>query len=271
MPWPTTCSVKSGKGSIVSRHDDIDTLCVMGVPITCFRSYEHAVDYIVARIRAREKAFGLAVTPEKICFAQADRSLLNLIRGADVRCCDGIGAALAARLLHRRAIPRITGVQLFYELVAAAEREGLRVFLLGASPESNALAFHRLQEQHPRLQLVGRHDGYFDEDESVIQQINTANPDMLFVAMGSPKQEKWIAKYRHRIAANYCMGVGGTFDVVSGKAKWAPAIFQRTGTEFVFRLIMEPRRWRRYSIVPEFMYRVLWELTFAGRSQRQPQ
>jgi len=240
----------------------------MGVPITGFRSYEHAVEFVVEKVKARQKTFCLAITPEKICFAQADRSLLGVIRGADIQCCDGVGAALAVRLLHGRAICRITGVQLFRELMAVAEREGFRVFLLGASPRSNELACRRLQEQYPNLKLAGRHDGYFEDDEPVIQQINAANPDMLFVAMGSPKQENWITRYRDRIVAPYCMGVGGTLDVVSGQARWAPKIFRRTGTEFLFRLIAEPRRWRRYGVVPEFMCRMLLEMTWTRRSQR---
>lgn len=242
----------------------------MGVPITRFRSYQQAVGYIVARIRDREKTFCLAVGPEKICFAQADRSLLDLLRQADIHCCDGVGAALAARLLHGRRVPRITGVQLFYELLAAAETEGLGVFLLGAKPRSSELAYQRLREQYGNLCLVGRHDGYFDDDELVIREINAARPDMLFVAMGSPKQEKWITKHRQSITAPYCMGIGGTLDVVSGQAKWAPRLVRRTGTEFLFRLVMEPRRWKRYGIVPEFACRVLAELIWGRRTHREP-
>lgn len=250
--------------------DGIETLCVMGVPITCFRSYRHAVECIVARIKAGEKTFCLAIGPEKICFARADKSLLDVIRQADIHCCDGVGAALAARLLYGRIVPRVTGVQLFHELLAAAETEAMRVFLLGAKPRSNELAYGRLQEQYPSLQLVGRHDGYFDDDEPIIQQVNAANPDMLFVAMGSPKQEMWITKHRNAIAAPYCMGIGGTLDVVSGETKWAPRFVRRTGTEFLYRLIKEPQRWRRYGIVPEFACRVLLEMAFARRSQREP-
>jgi len=248
----------------------IETVCVMGVPITCFRSYQHAVECILARIKAGERTFCLAVGPEKICFAQADKSLLDVIRRADLQCCDGIGAALAARLLHGRAVPRITGVQLFHELLAAAEAEALGVFLLGAKPRSSELAYCRIQQRYPRLQLVGRHDGYFDEDKPVIEQINAAHPDMLFVAMGSPKQEMWIATHRDAIAAPYCMGIGGTLDVVSGQAQWAPRLVRRTGTEFLYRLIREPRRWRRYGIVPQFACRVLRQMVLARPSQGEP-
>jgi N-acetylglucosaminyldiphosphoundecaprenol N-acetyl-beta-D-mannosaminyltransferase len=248
----------------------VETVWIMGVPITCFRSYRHAVECILARIRTHTKTFCLAVGPEKICFARGDISLRDVIRRADIHCCDGVGAALAIRLLHGRVVPRITGVQLFYELLAAAQEEALRVFLLGARPRSSELAYRRLREQFPDLQLVGRHDGYFDEDEPIIEQINTARPDMLFVAMGSPKQEMWIARYRGAIAAPYCMGIGGTLDVVSGQAKWAPRFVRRTGTEFLYRLVMEPRRWRRYGIVPEFTCRMLLEMVFARHSENEP-
>jgi N-acetylglucosaminyldiphosphoundecaprenol N-acetyl-beta-D-mannosaminyltransferase len=254
----------------MNPDNGMETVSVMGVPITCFRSYEHAVECIVGRIKAGERTSCFAVGPEKICFARADRSLLDVIRQADIHCCDGVGAALAARLLHGHSVPRITGVQLFHELLAAAQTEALRVFVLGARPRSNEVACARLSEQYPRLQLVGRHDGYFDDDQPVIEQVNAARPDMLFVAMGSPKQEIWIAKHRDAIAAPYCMGIGGTLDVVSGQAKWAPGFVRRTGTEFLYRLVMEPRRWRRYGIVPKFACHILREMAFAHRPQNEP-
>jgi hypothetical protein len=109
---------------------------------------------------------------------------------------------------------------------------------------------------HPGLDIAGRQDGYFDNDDDVIRHINDSGADMLFVAMGSPRQEKWINKHRDRIYAPYCMGVGGTLDVVNGNVKWAPKFFRKTGTEFLYRLISQPKRIKRQKVLPKFMFLV---------------
>lgn len=239
---------------------EIDELEVLGVPLTHLESYSHAVSLVFGRLSRREKTFCVAINPEKICRAQGDAELHRLILESNFHICDGVGAAIAARVLHRKAVARITGVQLFLDLMKAAERDGTKVFLLGASPESNTGAVRELQERHPALQIVGHQDGYFKDSDSVVEMINESGAQMLFVAMGSPRQEKWIAEHWNRINASYCMGVGGTLDVVSGQVGWAPAAFRRTGTEFVYRLIKQPQRWPRYLIIPEFLWRVAREL-----------
>jgi N-acetylglucosaminyldiphosphoundecaprenol N-acetyl-beta-D-mannosaminyltransferase len=236
-----------------------DQLDVLGIPVTPLRSYDDAVRRVLANVRRGEKTFCVAINPEKILRARRDEMLRRLIRGAELQICDGVGAAIAARLLHGRRVGRITGVQLFLELMAAAEQHGLGVFLLGASAESNAGACRQLIEKHPRLRIAGRRDGYFRDDDAVVEQINASGADMLFVALGSPRQEQWIAENRHAIRAAYCMGVGGTLDVLSGRVPWAPKLFRRTGTEFLYRLVREPRRWRRQIRLPWFVVQVLRE------------
>ena len=124
------------------------------------------------------------------------------------------------------------------------------LFLLGASAESNRQAAAALVERYPALQIVGREDGYFQDSEAIVRKINASDAELLFVAMGSPKQELWIAQHRDAIEAPFCMGVGGTFDVAAGTARRAPIIFQKTGTEFLFQLVTRPgwslaTRWRR--------------------------
>lgn len=232
-------------------------LNIMGIPVTPFDSYNNAADCIAGRIAGRKKTFCIAISPEKIYRSQCDKDLAQIISNADIHICDGIGTALSARVLTGRKIRRITGVQLFLDLVARSEKEGLRIFMLGASPESNNGACEKLLMKHPDLKIVGCQDGYFSDDEAVVRMINDSGADMLFVAMGSPKQEKWISKFRDEINAPYCMGVGGAFDVVSGRVKWAPKFFRKTGTEFLYRLVKEPKRWRRYLTLPKIVMMVL--------------
>ena len=230
---------------------------LFGIPLTNIDSYAEAAESIVARVRETRKTFCVAVNPEKIYRAQKDLELKRLINTADFHICDGVGAAIAVKLLYGTSIGRVTGVQLFYNLMAKAASERLSIYLLGASPASNSGAVKALQEKHPELKIAGYRDGYFDDDQEVISSINASGADMLFVAMGSPRQEKWISSYRNQIDAPYCMGVGGTFDVVSGNVKWAPKIFRKTGTEFLYRLVCDPRRLKRQACYPVFMMKVV--------------
>jgi N-acetylglucosaminyldiphosphoundecaprenol N-acetyl-beta-D-mannosaminyltransferase len=113
---------------------------------------------------------------------------------------------------------------------------------------------------YPDLRIVGRQDGYFEDSHTVIEQINSSGAKLLFVAMGSPKQEEWIWRNRQAIDANFCMGVGGSFDVAAGGLRRAPKVFRMTGTEFLFRFVMEPRkRWSNQKILFSYLLRVIKE------------
>ena len=236
----------------------------MSLRVTPFLDYRHACTCVEGLIESGRKAFSVAINPEKIYQAEHDRELAGLINSAQVFICDGIGAALAVRVLHRRSLRRITGVALFFELVKKSAEKGWKLFLLGASPESNQGAYDALRGKYPGLRIVGRHDGYFEDSGWVIEDINRSGADIVFVAMGSPKQEQWIAENRDKIDAPFCMGVGGTFDVVSGRVKWAPPICRKTGTEWLYRLVSEPKRWRRQLALPKFLW-LLFQYKFAGK------
>ena len=239
--------------------DQAETVEVLGVPVTCLDSYRHAVATVMARVARRDSTVLVAINPEKIQRARQEAALREFLQQADLRICDGVGAQLAVRLLHGRRIARITGIQLFFELIAAAAEKQLGVFLLGARAESNDGACRRLMAKHPQLRIVGTQDGYFSDETAVVEPINDSGAELLFVAMGSPKQEEWIARHRSSLRVPFCMGVGGTFDVVSGRAAWAPAICRKTGTEFLYRLVREPKRWRRQLELPAFAWEILKE------------
>jgi N-acetylglucosaminyldiphosphoundecaprenol N-acetyl-beta-D-mannosaminyltransferase len=255
------------------RDDPLESLNILGVPLTLLQSYEDAVQRVIDYVRHRQKTFCVAINPEKIFRARGDRELMALLSSADLHLCDGVGCVLAARILYGRNVVRLTGIQLFLELIAAAETNGIRVFLLGATPESLHDARYNLEAKHPGLRIVGCQHGYFRSDFQVVQRINESHADMLFVGMGSPRQEVWIAKHRDSIIAPFCMGVGGSFDVVSGRVKWAPPFFRKAGCEFLYRLIRDPRRWRRQVCLPIFMGKILYSRLVAIRTtgfQYQP-
>lgn len=236
---------------------------IMGARVAPFESYAHAVDCVGRAVSSGRKAFCVAINPEKVQRAKRDPALGAILRDASMGICDGIGVALAARLLHGRKVRRCTGADLFFELIAASAKRGWKVFLLGASAESNEGAYTALTARYPDLQIVGRQDGYFEDDEAVVRQISASGADLVFVAMGSPRQEFWITKHRKAITAPFCMGVGGTFDVAAGTVKRSPIIFRKTGTEFLFRLISQPGRWRRQLALPMFLLAVLREVFLA--------
>ena len=127
-------------------------------------------------------------------------------------------------------------------LIALSAREGWKVYLLGASPQSNAGARRKLLEGYPGLRIVGSRDGYFTDSAEVVAAINASGADLLFVAMGSPRQELWIGEHLPRLNVGFCMGVGGSLDVISGAVRWAPAICRKTGTEWLYRVLAQPSR-----------------------------
>lgn len=241
-----------------------EPISIVGVEVTPFRSYSHATKCVAELVAAGAKVSCVAINPEKVFRASKDPRLMATLKTVEIGICDGIGIVIGARILHGRRIRRCTGCDLFLRLIAEAAASGWKVFLLGASPDSNAKACAKLQESFPQLNVVGRRDGYFGESQEVIRQINQSGAAMLFVAMGSPKQEFWIAKHRQSIDASFCMGVGGTFDVISGKAARAPGVFRKTGTEFLFRLAADPRRFRRQLALPRFMLQVLGKRLFSA-------
>lgn len=229
------------------------------MPITCFRSPAHAATHIVQTIKNKEKTYCVAINPEKVCFAREDVAFEEIVRNATFHICDGTGTAAAVRILWGRKIPRVTGIDLFLQMLCVAEQEDLAVFLLGSRSDTIRLARARVEQEHPCLRCVGCRDGYFEDKESmsIIRQINASEADMLFIALGSPKQERWIAQYRGQLSVPFCMGVGGSFDVLSGRVKRAPGLFRKTGTEWLYRLVQQPSRWRRQTALLRFAVGVL--------------
>jgi N-acetylglucosaminyldiphosphoundecaprenol N-acetyl-beta-D-mannosaminyltransferase len=243
-----------GKGSLSAPVP----LSVMGVPVMPFETYDQVLEHIVESIESGQKASCVAVNPLKIYRAWHEPELLDTLRQTDICICDGVGVSIAAKILHGRGINRITGCDLFFRLLSLASEKRWGVYLLGASAQSNAVARSRLQRMYPGLRIVGWHDGYFDDPREVVEQINASRADLLFVALGSPKQEYWIGRHWQAIDARFCMGVGGSLDIASGNLKRAPRVFRMTGTEFLFRLAMEPRkRLSHQGILLRFLLRVI--------------
>ena len=194
-----------------------------------------------------------------VVLARKDSELREIINSASLVTPDSIGILWAARRFGRPLPERVSGVDLAELLCERAVGSGHRVFLLGAAPGIAEKAAEKLKQRHPGLVIAGTHHGYFkqSESEAVIDKVRAARPDLLFVAMGIPLQEKWISRHLEALGVPVAMGVGGTLDVLAGKAKRAPKWIQRMGLEWFYRLASNPRKIRKCSTLPVFVYLVL--------------
>ena len=175
---------------------------------------------------------------------------------------DGSGVALAARLSGHQLKENLNGTDLFPELCALSVQKQWRVFFLGARPEVVEKLCENLQQRYPQLQIHGHHSGFFTEAETPAILSQIAGADLLFVAMGAPRQEQWIHEHWHRLEVSAAFAVGGLFDFYSGRIARAPMLWRKLGVEWIWRMLQEPGRlWKRYLLGnPLFLWRVLrWQ------------
>lgn len=206
----------------------------------------------------------VTLNPEYLYRAQDQPKLMNLVNEADLVTPDGAGIVWACKMAGTPVPERVTGIDLMLNLMPLAEKEGWGIFLLGAAPGVADEAAENLRKQYPALRIVGTRHGYFkaDEDREIVEQIKAARPQLLFVALGMPKQEQWIRKYKDEMQVPVAMGVGGSLDVIAGRVERVSPLLQRLQLEWLGRLIKEPHRWRRQLVLPKFAGLVLKKYVF---------
>ncbi len=229
---------------------------ILGVRVGAF-TYATLLEKVDCYIQERRKGMILAINPEKIVKAQSDPSLRELLNQAEFPIADGVGILLASRLQGGVIRSRMTGIDTMLSLCRHAAAKGYRVFLLGAKPGVADAAARSLQKRFSGLQIVGTQDGYFQDEQSVVEKINKSGADILFVGMGSPKQEYWIRQHCQHLIPSVFQGVGGSYDVICGNIPRAPRWMQRAGLEWFYRLLKEPSRWRRQLALLKFLW-LLW-------------
>ncbi|MBK8988821.1 MAG: WecB/TagA/CpsF family glycosyltransferase [Chloroflexi bacterium] len=231
-------------------------IVILGVPIDDLNMAEtlDRLEEFVRIGRATGKTHQVAtVNADFVVKSLADPELRYLLQEADLATADGMPLVWGARLLGVNLEGRVAGADMIPALAERAAAKGLSVYFLGAAPGIAAQAAALLKEQYPDLIVAGvyspPYSSVIDMDPAIIAEIKAAQPDILLVAFGNPKQEKWIGMYGRELAIPVMIGVGGTFDFITGNTKRAPEWMQRTGLEWLHRLLMEPRRlWRRYAV-----------------------
>lgn len=231
---------------------------ILGVPMDSV-SMAQAVVIADEMLRNRSKGSIIAINPEKIVAAGKNPQLLKAIESAALLIPDGIGAVLAARLGGARGVPRVPGADLMPELCSLATMRGYPIFLFGARPEVTPRACSALKEQFPGLKIAGYQNGYLSpvERSNLIDRINKSGARLLFVGLGSPQQELWMAENLPLLTTvTVCQGVGGTLDVLAGRVKRAPVAWRKSYLEWLYRILSEPSRIRRFPRLFGFAFRV---------------
>ncbi|MFV0429704.1 MAG: WecB/TagA/CpsF family glycosyltransferase [Arachnia sp.] len=239
---------------------------------------DQAVEICAEAVRSREPLNIAVLNAGKIARADRDPRLREALTSCDITFADGMAVVWASRWLRRRLPERVAGIDLFTRLLEHASREGLRVYLLGAQPKVLALVRQQVATGYPGAVVVGARDGYFADAEAaqVAAEIGRSTPDLLFIAMTSPRKETFIASHRRHLGRIPVVhGVGGSFDVLAGVTKRAPEAWQRLGMEWAYRVLQEPRRmfWR-YLVTNAQFARLLARELVAGwraRGERPPQ
>ena len=195
--------------------------------------------------------------------AQNDKLFMRILNDADLVVADGAGVVLAARLLGYGKIARAPGFDIVKMLVSNPDEYPFSFYFLGCKPGIAEKAAENIVRDHPETRIAGCHDGYFNEDgeADIIKDINDSGADILFVALGAPKAEKWIYRNRSKLRVSVCIGVGGTIDTFAGATKLAPPFFRSHGLEWLYRLTREPWRAKRMLKLPRYMlFTIGWKL-----------
>lgn len=213
------------------------------------------------RFMTEDGTLKMIFTPnaEFVMRAQKDPEFMQILNEGDMVIPDGIGVILASKIHGLGLTERVAGIEMMDRMLEYCHRTGKSIYLFGGKPGIAERAAEKINETYSNLKIKGVHNGYFSEKESlkILDDINEKKPDILIVALGAPKQEKWIYANRKLINARVAIGVGGALDVYAGVAKRAPKIFQRLGLEWLYRLLRYPTRIGRMMVLPHFLVKVI--------------
>lgn len=205
---------------------------------------------------------------EIVMEARNNQELKSLLNKGDLVIPDGIGLVYASKIKKKPLLERVAGSDLSMRILDIANDEGHSIFILGGKPGVAQIATENIKKKYPNIDIAGYHHGYFkgthighrnhEEENEVINIINKAKPDIVFVGLGAPKQEQWIDENKEKLNCKVIIGNGGTVDIIAGTVKRAPEVYQRLGLEWLYRLLKDPRRIKRQIVLPKFVLIVLF-------------
>ena len=229
----------------------------LGTPMDLLSSGE-TVDRALQAMQRRRPATHVAINVAKFVKMRSDAELRRDVEQADIIGVDGMGLVLALGLFGRRRVERVAGIDLMFALLERCAQLGLRPFLLGARPDVLERAAAVARRRWPGLEFAGLQDGYFraEEEAGVVEHIRSSGADCLFVAMPTPRKERFLHRHGAGLGVPFIMGVGGSVDVLAGAVSRAPRWMQRLGLEWLHRLLQEPRKmaWRYASTNTAFAF-----------------
>lgn len=241
-------------------------LSIMNVRIDN-KSMDEVMDEVKRKILNKEQYIIYTPNTEIVMMCQSDEEFLNLMNKSDINTPDGIGLIYASKLKSHPLKEKVAGFDLSVNMLEMANKDSLKLFVVGGKPGVAEAAMKNVHEKYPNIKIMGAQHGYFkgthlglnghEEEKEVLDKINQAEPDILFVGFGAKKQEEWIEFNKDKINAKIIIGNGGTIDVLAGNVKRAPDIYIKLGLEWFYRLMREPKRIKRQILLPMFMSKVL--------------
>ena len=229
---------------------------VMGLKFDSM-TMDEALSRAEVLLRGDKAAYVVTPNAEIAYEALHDGQLREMLNGADLMLPDGAGVVLASKLLRTPVKQKVAGVDFAAGLLGILERNGQSLYLLGGKPGIGELAAQKMLEAHPQLRIAGIADGYFQDEAPVIAKINASGADALFVCLGAPKQERFMVQHRQELHVHLMAGLGGSLDAFAGTVQRAPAWMIRLNLEWLYRLIREPKRFRRMLRLPKYLWAVM--------------
>ena len=229
---------------------------ILGAPCFQVENVEASKIYIKNLLNSKKGGYSTAINAEKIMMYSKDNEMRNVLENSILPVPDGSGAVLGMKLLYNARSIRLDLPRTIFEL---ADSERYRLFILGASEENNSKAVKEIKRKYPNSIIVGRENGFFTDEDRIIREIEEKKPHIVFVALGSPKQEKFAARVNKKLPQVLFIGCGGALDILAGKVTRAPKFYQDNHLEWFYRLSSEPKRIRRQKILPVYMSKLLLE------------
>ena len=234
---------------------------IMGA--TCFQieTIDSSKSYIKSLIANNQGGYSTAINAEKIMMYSKDAQIKEILDNSILPVPDGSGAVIGMKFLYGVSCIRLDLPKTIFEL---ADKEKYNLFILGSSEDINKKAVKELKIKYPNINIVGRHNGYFDDENTIIDLSKNLKPQIVMVALGSPKQEKFAAKINKTLPNILFIGCGGALDILAGKITRAPKFFQDNHLEWLYRLMLEPKRIKRQKILPIYLFKLIIE-TLKGK------